>query len=1205
MFEAERLGQLILCPFDNPGLKRWYARESNCRYYGAPGQAIHAAIHDTAPVDDRTIERTLADPIPPGRYKVSLRVVGTHWHDQESTVRLTIGDASADFRWERHRKFIWLPLQDIELAKPAQKLALTAVQFGGKGLRILYECQARSIWIDSIYLTSDLTETKGPTLALERCIVLGREPVDDVLSGKTKILDTREIEQYLTPGPKAEPVAQAIEAKSSDGRRNVLPNSSFELGLNDGWAALNLPYKSCYVFSGHDEARENPYHGRYCLRIPAESNAFSRVYAINTGGEMSLSVYARGKEGDKVAVNLISIDEKKRRGKEPLISVPCALGPDWQRFCANGTVPAGFVALQVKNGPEFWLDAVQLEPGEVTDYAPRAEIEGAVSTGGTLGNILYDDEDTRLEIRVHNSGKAARAASLAYRVVDTSERVAIEGATKPVEVPGGRTVISSLDLGLRRRGLFSMTYRVQDRKSLDGELVYAVIPRPHPGDTRHELASNMDCLPAAYELMKRFGFKWQLYCKITGTRPNQVYRTPDKAAFPDAQLELGREFGMKTLPCLWPTQMPKHMVDETRKEGFTKEVTRIAGVRYPKLDLWEQFAAAMAKRYKDTIRQWTIEDETEMYYTARDFAPIVEATARGIHGVDPGLRVTLSCMPDYTEELLTYVDPKHVDGFGASSYGLEHWDSRKIRRLKERYGATWYCIGVGASRQPTMYHSLPGYRPVYWTAAKTARELVYLSIVQDADAIGHYTGRLWNRYGHYNTDFPLVDYDGTPLPHGFSYACVGLLLANAVPLGDVEVGDLGILAYLFKLENRVGAVTWSTAVKKYDQHWKPARKVVPNLRLKGIGRGDVDVLDMYWNARGDARFSGDDVRFDLGEEPTFILSSSLDEARLRGVLQRASADAEPVVARLAFLPAKGGGIDLGVFALNQTTKPLADLRLDARVPYNKTLSKSEWILKEAQGALGTLQPGKRRFGRLPTVLDGRFPVENATFQVSVTEDDGTEHAADDVLWLAYAGRRPAASKVDGSLNEWRRRSASWIYITWSWGRFGRDYCQIHDGGEHVSYCRKIDTQAASWAAYDDGQLYLAFRVDDDQVLFGDERLVIRLDTDLAGDFLTPPNADDYTLTLVPQRDGKLEAKLTQGPTTQSLSQAVLKADPKGYAIELAVPLAAIGSLKPAPGTVIGYDFLVHDADLEESVKATGVVRWAGQCKTMGQLVFVE
>lgn len=192
----------------------------------------------------------------------------------------------------------------------------------------------------------------------------------------------------------------------------------------------------------------------------------------------------------------------------------------------------------------------------------------------------------------------------------------------------------------------------------EGELVYAVIPTPRAKRTRHELASNMDCLPAAYELMARFGFRWQLYCKIMDTVPSRTQPAPGKFVWNDKNIGLGRAYGIKTLPCLWPTRVPKWMVDTDRMRPARRDVVRKSNrgpgfPSYPKLDAWREHCRAVADHYKDLVDIWCIEDETEMYYSARDFAPIVRGTAMGFRAVRPrAIKIALSCMPEYTEELL-------------------------------------------------------------------------------------------------------------------------------------------------------------------------------------------------------------------------------------------------------------------------------------------------------------------------------------------------------------------------------------------------------------------------------------------------------------------------------------------------------------------------------------------------------------------------
>lgn len=1213
--EAEDFDGLLRYPDDRPELRRWYAREATCRSYGAPGRAYIAAVHGTANTDGRTARKALDPPLAAGDYRVFLRVAGNVFHDADNIVRISLGDASAEFNWRKKRGPSWLPGQSVELTAPASRVQMTAVQFGGIGLRILYECQARSVWVDSIYITSDLSEEKPPNWALEQSLRTGSPLTEELLSPKYRP-ELPHVEQHRTPTVERPVVAKVVPLGAFDGRKNLWPNGSFELGLNDGWAALNLPYKKCYVFSEREHDSSTAAHGKYSLRIPAGTDPFSRIYEVTKPGSMILSVFLKAAQKGTASVTLLQMGgrSKKDRG-EALLTISCDVDGEWKRFSVAGGVEAGLVCLQVKSAVDVWLDGVQLQEGALTEFAPRAALEGSIATD-KLGNILHTDQDISLRLWFHNSGQQAARASLTYRIVDVWERVVAAEETAPVPVPAGGTVSQELNLGNRTKGLFSVLYAVKGRGLPEGEVVYAVIPPPPKKRTRHELASNMDCLPPAYELMARFGFRWQFYCKITNTAAGAAQPKPGEFKWPDKNLRMGTSFGIETMPCLWPNRLPNWMVDPTRMQVDRRDVVRMmdrAGKgfpTYPKLDAWREYCRALAERYKDVIRFWTIDDETEMYYSARDFAPIVRATALGMREGDPNAKVGLSCMPEYTEELLTMVDPKLVGGFGASSYGfLGHWAGRKIRHLQERYGVPWFCIGVGNNdSHQQMFHSLPGYSPIYWAAARSAREMVDLCLNQDAKGIGHYTGRLWNRHGHYNTDFPIVDYDGTPLPHGFSYACVCLNLAEAVPLGDVMLGDLGILAYLFELDGRVGACTWSTLVPHYDLHWKPAKRSFEDFSIQAT-KGEVEFLDMYGNPIQSVTYQAGRAAVDLDEAPIFMFEKGLGKEAFVERLGKATARQDPVTGRLVFVPSKKGGIDLAYVAANRGGQAISGLTLDARVPHNKLLTKTEWMLPvDPRVEFGALGKGETKIGRIPTILDGRVPIENATFQAALTNDAGASYPSFDTLWLLNAPRQAGAVKVDGDLSEWTTRSPGWIYYTWSWGRFGRDQVQLYENGEHFNYATLLDLRAAIWASWDDQGLTLAVRVEDDQFVYQapdkpGEVMAIRLDMDLMGDLVQPSDADDYEIVISPGAK-KATARLLQGNVVTELQTAAAQEGTE-YRVECRAPWSALGGYAPKPKQMIGFDLVVTDVDREGTPLTVGKIRWAGDCKGLGQLYLTE
>ena len=66
LIEAEEFDGLKRYPYHVEDASGWYARESNCRHYGAPGKGYHAQIHEGATEPATT--KNLPNPLPPGRY---------------------------------------------------------------------------------------------------------------------------------------------------------------------------------------------------------------------------------------------------------------------------------------------------------------------------------------------------------------------------------------------------------------------------------------------------------------------------------------------------------------------------------------------------------------------------------------------------------------------------------------------------------------------------------------------------------------------------------------------------------------------------------------------------------------------------------------------------------------------------------------------------------------------------------------------------------------------------------------------------------------------------------------------------------------------------------------------------------------------------------------------------------------------------------
>jgi hypothetical protein len=787
------------------------------------------------------------------------------------------------------------------------------------------------------------------------------------------------------------------------------------------------------------------------------------------------------------------------------------------------------------------------------------------------------------------------------------ERPVASGVVE-VPVPVGATVRKDVVVSPVTRGIFSALYGVHDGAFPEGELGYCVLPKPPQAMPRHALASNMDNLDAAYALMAAMGHKWQLYCKLRAEWPNNLNPSPDRWNMDEARRVIAgpAKHGMKTMPCLWPTRVPKHLEDAARSPvdalaDGRRDVTRAGrGGKippYPDVAKWSAYCRSVAEALADVAPWWTLEDETEGHYTPREFAPIVRATAEGFAASGKPVSLSLSCTPDYTEELIAELgDRPAFQGIGGSSYNMEYWDAAKIRGLQKRLKMDWHCIGVGQDSQPQMKHSFPGYASVYASAARTAREMVLLCLAQDAKVLGHYTGRLSAREGLYNVDFPLMDYDGAPLPHGFSYSCIPLLLANAEPVEDVYVEALDLLIFAYRQDGRLGAVTWAGNTPNLDIHWKVWPR---DLRRFAIA-GDVDVRDMYGNRRDDARLQDGRTVFDLGEEPVFVLNKGMADAAFLDSLRRATSAPPEVETRLAFLPDGKGGMDLGVWARNHTGRPLVGLKLDANFPDQRMVTLTGWLFPDRTGVMPDLAPGAAAFGRIPTAHRPAFPVENATITVWLTAD-GREHPWYERCWMMPAPR--LAVNVDGRIDEWSRVQPAWLWNSFSWGRYGRSFPQIVAGAENIKHVYRLDGRAAVWTAWDDTRLYVAFRCEDDVFVFTGPRerrdhFALRFDCDLMGDFGPQASTPDVEVAVLPTGDG-VQVSGCEG------ARAAMSVEGRAWTVEVALPIRAVMARAPAAGEALGFDLVWTDADPEGGEVAVSRMRWAGGSRTLGQVFLTQ
>ena len=1230
--EAEDCDGIQRYPYDNEGASGWYAREATTRGL-AGSRGYMAAIHETA--SDCGMSKALDQPIPAGKYRVFLRTLGPVLVKEDTVVTVGIGDATAAFRYKGAKRVDWTKGLDVTLTQPATKITFTATQFGGMGAGAVFEPLHRSIWLDTLYITSDLSETKPPTMEAEASISGGFDPA--TLPPRPKFAsDDDGPYDPVTPEPLAPVVKEPIKLQAQDGRANLWPNGSFELGMNDGWTGDTTA--RTYVFTDSDLDASNPFHGTYSLHVPAGVRPFSRQYFLPAGGPMTLSLYVRGSSAVQAKLLRIVSVESPKTGKDRQVKTEDALvvqgqaAAEWQRLSGSATLKNGWYYLVVQavkdkasgkdkapptnTAKEFWIDGLQLEAGTApTAFAPRAGLEGALRSG-QLGNILYDNQRTLLAY-FHNSDSKPVKARLQYRIVDFREAVVAEGTTDDVDVPPSGTVSTPVTILPPLRGMFSVTYAIAGRPLYEGETIYAVVPPPSKGDVAHTIGGNMSFDPFELAVQSRLGVRSVLTCKSrqVGSAAEGGFGghpKPDVWQWYDDLAARPAKYNLDLITCMWPSHTPTFMQQPIPQPYRCNRGNTPRNV--PKIDLWKEYAGKLAAHYQPYVKMWCIDDEAENNWDPVHYVPFVQETVKSARAAAPNVKLGLSGTPEYLEELFALgLDTRDIDWLGGSFFDYEYWASLRVRALRERMGKPACSYGVGG-RPPSrsMYHTSRDYLPVRGTNAYVAKSAINQILIQGNEISGHYAAVIRNDGIHDARNKPLLDYDGSPLPWGMTYVTLGTLLADAEYVETLDLGATGRYVVLFQLGDRLAAVTYSTAIKTSDRQWRTAQRVLAGLSLP-CPKDSVELADIYWNPHP-ATWDNDRLVLDLNEEPVFFFNRTLSPQDFRALFTSATLPPQPCGLSMELVRGDSGTVTLRITAENRTDQPLNDVLLDLRKPAS---GKGPWnngvysMLPQPATRLKEIPAGGKTVVELPTLLDGHAPLDSGNIRVNLKTADGFETAADDSLWLLPSMPQAQPPALDGKLGEWENHPASWLFCDFAWGQIGRGITQVFDGAGCFSYpSYRLDARAAVWSGHDADTLYLAVRLEDDQpILSGDKsetlRVVLNSPSGPLSLILTP--RADGTVTIAPADANATELAQTAQARCALLKQTIvngsdLKKTPVTFVgVELAVPLKLLAAQAKA-GDLLGFDLYWTDVDLENGKPVAGTLRWAGDAARLGYLM---
>ena len=699
-----------------------------------------------------------------------------------------------------------------------------------------------------------------------------------------------------------------------EGGPNLLPNASFEVGL-DGWAPIDriLP-------PGIAIDRTTATRGNVSLRArlnpkrisldEMERTVKSQYLAIGAAVRpFTLSLYLKGRAGDapaKVRFGLYNAGHS--------IEKVVGLTYDWQRYAVSGMVGGpesmkgcASVAITGVGGPvDVWIDAVQVQEGGLTPFAPASSVE--VAGYPIRADATFIEKETPA---IDLWWSAPEAPEWSFRVEDFHDReVPAEVVAREMpDAPLGRTRVAVKTDAL---GIFRLLATAKaDEASDTAEIVFMRVPEP----------------PAT----SKFGVHGDTY---VGTGQPIMYGQGRFGAFapfiPDFAQRIGAKwwrFLDRSIITQWSLVEPRRgeflwfdgVVDGLRERGFDLLATVVRtpdwAARDPKNNAngrsvprddkdFENFVTQVARHYKGRIRHWelwnTPGDPGFWSGTPEEYVELLKVGYRALKGVDPENKVTSVWLgyerelQDTNEQLLAAGLTNYLDIFGFHGYGGENAldNIARFRKIVDAHGGMkplWeteagshcasfrktYFDGSGAHgkqwRAPEDYHTATArwVRSVAISFAAGNEKYFFYWI--------HPTGFFGQQYGVSD----MVDYDGTPRPLAAAFAILSRWLSEADPVKTLKLTDR-IRALVFQRKEGPIAVVYGLGMP------------VPDTQTLGLPIAPAKVCRIDIMGNRHPPNGEEETRLGVSSEPFYLLAPGMKAQDLIAAIEAGKVEGTPL-----------------------------------------------------------------------------------------------------------------------------------------------------------------------------------------------------------------------------------------------------------------------------------------------------------------------
>jgi hypothetical protein len=453
-------------------------------------------------------------------------------------------------------------------------------------------------------------------------------------------------------------------------------------------------------------------HGEHALRfeISGDEVVWSEYIKARPGQKLTLSAYMKAEEKPS-KVKLAFLDGTQiQYVRFAAFGTRCKLTTEWQRFSVSGRLPRsannGVLVLIMGSGDDFLVDGVQLEEGDLTPFAPGAEVELGSSWHGSVTGVYRPGESS--EVRIYAHGKPNSRLKVEARLEDYYDktRKTFKSRVKLDQEGNGEI---NLGIKLPGPGIYRLvsdapgTARPAELILVQVKKVSAAYGGTHTRLSRH-----------AFNFVRDSGFGWWRfsdYSDLVGW--HKAVPEKGKYVYFDEDLDVILSTGVTALGTLGGYNIPKWAKEHDPEDP---DSIVLAYGNVININDWKDYVRAMVSHYKDRIKYWEIWNEPGMPDPAHYFRLVKEAFLI-IKKEDPEATViggsAIDAKKQRTEKLMSLGVLDHLDGWTFHGYcadAADPWEfGRGLPELMKKHGKvlpfwdTEWGVHCGTFRRESYY----------------------------------------------------------------------------------------------------------------------------------------------------------------------------------------------------------------------------------------------------------------------------------------------------------------------------------------------------------------------------------------------------------------------------------------------------------------------------------------------------------------------